>query len=295
MNFPFKERLISEGVVERTFSSGTDSDELIWHRDREDRRLLVVESGGWQFQMDNSLPVNLKPGQELLVPAGAWHRVIRGNNDLKIIINKGQQSVTEEHTMKLTKARLQQIIREEMAHARHNLGKNAADVDFPIVVGYELLGKPQSEIAYDQDELDSILDNIAPTVDGPGIPYSLDSLRDVEPDEMPMGADIEQLAAGKKIKITKSQPRRIIKEESDPAVTEFKFYSDLLEITKQLDEFNSKLNVAMGLTAAATKQLQLSDEVYETIRSAIFKLNDARIKMAQAIGQDPAPELAPVR
>lgn len=114
MNFPFKERLISEGVVERTFSSGTDSDELIWHRDREDRHLLVVESGGWQFQMDNGLPVNLEPGQELLVPAGAWHRVIRGNNDLKIIINKGQQSVTEEFKMKLTKAALKQIIKEEL-------------------------------------------------------------------------------------------------------------------------------------------------------------------------------------
>ena len=104
------------------------------------------------------------------------------------------------------------------------------------------------------------------------------------------------------MKITKRQLRRIIKEEleniqeeSDPAVTEFELYSDLLEITKRLDEFSRKLNVAMGLTAAATKQSQLSDEVYEAIRSAIFKLNDARIKMALAIGQDPAPELAPVR
>ena len=86
-----------------------------------------------------------------------------------------------------------------------------------------------------------------------------------------------------------------IEEESDPAVTEFELYSDLLEITKQLDEFSSNLNVAMGLTASATKQSQLPDEVYETIRSAIRGLDDARIKMAQAIGQDPAPELAPVR
>ena len=104
------------------------------------------------------------------------------------------------------------------------------------------------------------------------------------------------------MKITRNQLRSIIKEEleniqenSDPSVTEFELYSDLSGITKQLDEFSSKLNVAMGLTTAATKQSQLSDEVYETIRSAIFGLNDARIKMARAIGQDPAPELAPVR
>ena len=94
--------------------------------------------------------------------------------------------------------------------------------------------------------------------------------------------------------MTKEEIKNII-EESDAAVTEYELYSDLLEITKQLDEFNSKLNVSMGLTAAATKQSQLSDEVYGMIRSAIRGLDDARIKMAQAIGQDPAPELAPVR
>lgn len=105
-----------------------------------------------------------------------------------------------------------------------------------------------------------------------------------------------------KMKITRTQLRSIIKEvleniqeNSDPSATEFELYSDLSGITKQLDEFSSKLNVAMGLTATATKQSQLSDEVYETIRSAIFGLNDARIKMARAIGQDPAPDLAPVR
>ena len=104
------------------------------------------------------------------------------------------------------------------------------------------------------------------------------------------------------MQITNESLRQIIKEEiknileeGDAAVTEYELYSDLLEITKQLDEFNSKLNVSMGLTAAATKQSQLPDEVYETIRRAIRGLDDARIKMAQAIGQDPAPELAPVR
>ena len=51
----------------------------------------------------------------------------------------------------------------------------------------------------------------------------------------------------------------------------------------------------MGLTASATKQSQLPDEVYETIQSAILGLDKARIDMAKAIGQDPAPELAPVR
>jgi len=95
-----------------------------------------------------------------------------------------------------------------MAHRRDGLGKNITDVDFPIIVGYE--GK--SEIAYNQDELDDILDYVAPTHGSSGIPYSLDSISDLEPHSVPVGVGIEQLSAGKKIKITKSHLKRIIQE-----------------------------------------------------------------------------------
>ena len=93
------------------------------------------------------------------------------------------------------------------------MGKNIADADFPIVVGYNLNGSDQSEIAYNQDELDDILDDIT---GGPGgkadMPYSLDSLKDMEPDQIPAGADIEQLAAGKIVRITKGQLKRLVSE-----------------------------------------------------------------------------------
>ena len=130
--------------------------------------------------------------------------------------------------MRITKRQLRRVIErigggrrysENPAHPRGDLGKNIADADFPIVVGYELNGQAQSEIAYNQDELDDILDDVAPIHGGPGIPYSLDSLKDMEPDEIPVGADIEQLAAGKKMKLTKSDLRKIIREvvTGDPA------------------------------------------------------------------------------
>ena len=190
--------------------------------------------------------------------------------------------------MKLTKERLQQIIREEMAHARHNLGKNAADVDFPIVVGYELLGEPQSEIAYDQDELDSILDYIAPTVGGPGIPYSLDSLKDVEPDEMPIGADIEQLAAGKKIKITKSQLRRIIKEATDVInrdTGEIMFFGDKRYVSdipvtgtdEMIDDIMRRLGISpspedMRTYSTGGRDMELSGDDWQKIKDAADKI-----------------------
>ena len=56
--------------------------------------------------------------------------------------------------MKITKRQLRRIIKEEVAHPRGDLGKNIADVDFPISVGYTINGQSLSEIAYTQDELD---------------------------------------------------------------------------------------------------------------------------------------------
>ncbi len=111
--------------------------------------------------------------------------------------------------MKSTKEKLQFLIKETVtAHRRTDLGKNIADAEFPIVVGYE----GQSEIAYDQEELDSILDMIT---GGPGsranIPYSLDSLADMEPEDVPVGAHIEQFTEDHEI--LRDLLRQIIKEE----------------------------------------------------------------------------------
>ena len=104
------------------------------------------------------------------------------------------------------------------------------------------------------------------------------------------------------MKITREQLKQIIKEElkeiasnrAEPA-TEYELYSEFLAVTRQLQEFRDNLDFAMGLTASATRQSQLSDEVYEMIQKASFALNDARTKFAQEIGQDPAPELRSVR
>jgi len=103
------------------------------------------------------------------------------------------------------------------------------------------------------------------------------------------------------MKITKETLRQIIKEELESVqqesltATEYELYSELLAITESAKQFQSKLNVAMGLTASGPKTSEISDELFEKIRSAIFGLDTARTELAQAIGQDPAPELAQVR
>ena len=112
------------------------------------------------------------------------------------------------------------------------------------------------------------------------------------------------------MKITKSQLRKIIKEEFEQmregdipqwqgetgeprkeAMTEYELYAHFAPIVERLQQFKDDLDYAAGLTASSVNTLQLSDELQSDIGSAIFKLESLRIKMAQVIGQDPHPHM----
>ena len=71
----------------RTFSKDVDEMDLIWHRDDEDRNIEVLEGKRWFFQRDNELPLELKEGDRIFIPRHQVHRVIKGETDLKILIN----------------------------------------------------------------------------------------------------------------------------------------------------------------------------------------------------------------
>ena len=108
------------------------------------------------------------------------------------------------------------------------------------------------------------------------------------------------------MKITKKHLIEIIKEElqqvyegdipkwqgetGEPrkeAMTEYELYSHFSPIVKRLQAFNDDMNYAAGLTASHINTLQLPEDLHNDISKAIFKLELLRIKMAQAIGQDP--------
>ena len=84
---PYKQVTISENVFLREFSSDVDSEELVWHRDQEDRLITVTESAGWQIQRDNEMPVEMKAGDQFFIPALEWHRVIKGDGNLLIEVD----------------------------------------------------------------------------------------------------------------------------------------------------------------------------------------------------------------
>jgi hypothetical protein len=82
---PYKEN-IKGNISERTFNSSIDKSELIWHMDKEDRIVEVVENKNWLFQMDNQLPVKLEG--EIFIPKNTFHRIIKGDGDLKVKVQK---------------------------------------------------------------------------------------------------------------------------------------------------------------------------------------------------------------
>jgi hypothetical protein len=82
---PYQET-ISENKKIRVFTESVDDGELKWHRDRESRLVEVLESNNWKVQLDNELPVTLEVGKSYLIPEGVFHRVIKGNGDLKVSI-----------------------------------------------------------------------------------------------------------------------------------------------------------------------------------------------------------------
>ncbi len=69
----------------RIFSKDTTKDELVWHRDYEDRIIEPLNDTDWKFQYDNNNPESLK---RLFIRKGVYHRLIKGTGELKLKVIK---------------------------------------------------------------------------------------------------------------------------------------------------------------------------------------------------------------
>lgn len=85
---PYIQSNLLDSQFVRTFSTEINSDELVWHRDRKDRRVYIIEGTGWEFQLDNKLPIKLSPGDEIFIPKEVYHRIKKGTTALKIFIEE---------------------------------------------------------------------------------------------------------------------------------------------------------------------------------------------------------------
>ena len=84
---PYDDKYIEDKII-RTFESFVHEDELIWHRDKKTRIVKIISCDNWKLQIDNELPIILKEGYNYLIQKEVWHRIIAGNNNLKIEITE---------------------------------------------------------------------------------------------------------------------------------------------------------------------------------------------------------------
>lgn len=87
MKFPFDQEIIG-AKLKRTFSGKIEEDDLKWHQDLKNRKVLILENNGWKFQFDNELPFYLKKGDKLEIQKHVWHRVIKGDGQLVVEIEE---------------------------------------------------------------------------------------------------------------------------------------------------------------------------------------------------------------
>lgn len=82
---PYIDEHIDKNTFIRTFS-GVDEKDLIWHRDKKDRLIRVIDGSDWTIQFDNLLPLSLREGDYFIIPRNVFHRLILGSTPLKILI-----------------------------------------------------------------------------------------------------------------------------------------------------------------------------------------------------------------
>ena len=79
---------IKEGIINRVFADSIPNDELVWHKDENNRLVKIIKSDGWLFQRDNELPFELSNGDVIYIIKETWHRLIKGSGDLIIEIKE---------------------------------------------------------------------------------------------------------------------------------------------------------------------------------------------------------------
>ena len=102
---PYRESRRGDTIL-REFRGDVDTEDLIWHQDKSDRQVTVVEGRGWSLQMQDGLPFTLVEGNTYDIPARTWHRLIRGQGGLRVKIL--------ETDMRITESQLRKIVREEI-------------------------------------------------------------------------------------------------------------------------------------------------------------------------------------
>lgn len=84
-NLPFNENN-HNGISIRTFSEDVTNEDLMWHRDPEDRLVTPLHETDWLIQLDDELPQEFN--KPIFIKKERYHRLIKGDGNLKLKVNK---------------------------------------------------------------------------------------------------------------------------------------------------------------------------------------------------------------
>lgn len=137
----------------REFRGDVESRDLIWHQDKSDRRVTVIEGRGWRLQMQDGLPFTLIEGNTYDIPARTWHRLIKGQGGLRVKILETKMRITESQLRKIVREEAQRLLEYEQVLFRKN--------------GKTYLGNDEGEDEY----FDSDPESHGLYKDGDAVPY----------------------------------------------------------------------------------------------------------------------------
>lgn len=80
---PYQE-LRTFNTILRKFKQDTHEDELVWHRDRTDRKVEILNDTNWMVQLEDDIPQQLK--ETIFIPKNTYHRLVKGTGDLDLRI-----------------------------------------------------------------------------------------------------------------------------------------------------------------------------------------------------------------
>ena len=71
------------------FNQNIEYNKFIWHRDEKDRDINIIYADSkWLFQFDDQLPFSLETGNKLTIKSNEYHRLIKGNGSLILLIKE---------------------------------------------------------------------------------------------------------------------------------------------------------------------------------------------------------------
>lgn len=71
---------------ERTIEN--DPIHFVWHKDSEDRKIILTSGSNWFIQVENDLPKKINKGDEFFIQKETWHRVFCLTDDPDDLIFK---------------------------------------------------------------------------------------------------------------------------------------------------------------------------------------------------------------